>query len=73
MLHFSKIDELEGKFDALKGLITCEISNLTNKLDSLSLVLNETSRTLEKRDVSNSKLLQENFEFLRREILSKDN
>ena len=71
-LHLSKIDELEAKFDALKSLVTREISNLTNKLDSISLVLNETSKTLEKRDVNNSKLLQDNFEFLRQEILSKD-
>ena len=35
------------------------------------MVLNETSKTLEKRDVNNSKLLQDNFEFLRQEILSK--
>ena len=72
MLHFSEIDKLEAKFDALKSLVTCEISNLANKLDSLSLVLIETSETLEKRDVSNSKLLQDNFEFLRMEVLSKD-
>ena len=71
MLHFSKIDGLVAKLDALKSLETCEISNLANKLDFLSLVLNETSKALEKRDVSNSKLLQENFEFLRKEILSK--
>ena len=57
MLHLSKIDELETKFDALKSLATREISNLTNK---------------EKRDVSNSKLLHDNFEFIRKEILSKD-
>ena len=41
MLLFSKIDELEAKFDALKSLVTCEISNLANKLDSLWLVLHE--------------------------------
>ena len=72
MLHFSKIDELEAKFDALKSPVTCEIFNLANKLDSLPLVLHETLKTLEKRDVSNSKLLQENFEYLRKETLSKD-
>ena len=71
-LHLSKIDELEAKFDALKSLVTREMSNLANKLDSISLVLNETSKTWEKRDVNNSKLLQENFEFLCQEILSKD-
>ena len=37
------------------------------------MVLNETSKTLEKRDVRNRKLLHDNFEFLRKEILSKDN
>ena len=36
------------------------------------MVLNETSKTLEKRDVSNSKLLQYNFEILCKDILSKD-
>ena len=72
MLHFSKIDELEAKFDGLKSLVTCEISNLAKKLDSLSLVLNETSKTLDKCDISSSKLLQKKFEFLREEILSKD-
>ena len=65
MLQFSKFDEFEAKFDVLKSLVTREISNLANKLDSLSLILNETSQTLEKRDVSNSKLLQDNFELLR--------
>ena len=55
-LHLSEIDELEAKFDALKSPVICEMSNLANKLDSISLVLNETSKTLEKRDVNNSKL-----------------
>ena len=68
MLHFLKIDELEAKSHALKSLVTCEVSNSANKIDSLSLVLNETSKTLEKGHVSNSKLLQDNFEFLRKEI-----
>ena len=72
MLHFSKIDELGAKFNALKSLITRDISNLANKLDALSLVLNKTSKTLEKGDVSDSNLLQDNFEFLRKKILSKD-
>ena len=71
-LQFSKFGELEAKFDALKSLVTCEISNSANKLDCLSSVLNETSKTLEKRDVSNSKLLKDNFELLPKEILSKD-
>ena len=71
-IHFSKVDELDAKFDALKSLITCEISNLANKLDCFSLVLKEASKTLEKRDINNSKLLQENFELLRKEIPSKD-
>ena len=71
-LQFSKFDELEGKFDALKSPVTRELSNLANKLDSLSLVLNETSKTLEKLDVSNSKLLKHNFELVRKGILSKD-
>ena len=71
-LHFSKTGELEAKFDALKSLVTREISNLANKLDSISLILNQTSKTLEKRGVNNSKLLQDNFEFLCQEILSKD-
>ena len=44
-LHFPKFHEIEVKFDALKSLVTREISNLANKLDSLSLVLNETSKT----------------------------
>ena len=72
MLHFSKIDELDAKFNALKSLVTRDISNLANKLDALSLVLNRTSKTLEKGDVSDSNLLQDNFEFLRKKILSKD-
>ena len=72
MLHFSKIDKLEAKFDDLKSLVTREISNLISKLDSLLLILNEASKTLEKPDVSNSKLPQDNFAFLRKEILSKD-
>ena len=65
-LHLSKIDKLDAKFDALKCFNTREISNLANKLDSLLL------KTLEKRGVSSSKLLQNNFEFLRKQILSKD-
>ena len=71
-LQFSKFDELEPKVDALKSLASREISHLANKLGSLSMVLNETSKTLEKRDASNSKLLQDKFELLRKEILSKD-
>ena len=34
MLHFSKIAKLEVKLDALKSHVTCEISILTEKLDS---------------------------------------
>ena len=71
-LHLSKTDELEAKFDALKSLVTRGISNLANKLESVSLVLNQTSKALEKRGVNNSKLLLDDFEFLRLEILSKD-
>ena len=67
-LPFSKTDEFEAKFDALKSLVTREVSNLANKLDSLSLILNETSKTLGKPDVSNRKLFHDNFEFLRKEI-----
>ena len=60
-LHFPKFHEIEVKFDTLKSLVTREISNLANKLDSLSLVLNETSKTQDKCDASNSKLLQESM------------
>ena len=42
MLHFSKIAKLEAKFDALKNHVTCEISILANKVDSLSLILHKT-------------------------------
>ena len=56
-LRLSKIGELKAKLDALKSLATHKISNLTNKSDSISLALSETSKTLEKRDVNNSKLL----------------
>ena len=41
---FSKIDKLDAKFDALKRLVTCEISILTNKLDPISLILSKTSK-----------------------------
>ena len=73
MLHFSKIDELEAKFDALKSLVTCEISNLTIKLNCLSLVLHETSKTLEKPDVSNSKLPRKILNFFVRRFFQKMN
>ena len=63
-----EIAKIETKFDALKSHVTSEIF-LANKLDSLLLVLHETLKT---RDVRNSKLLLENFEFHRKEILSKD-
>ena len=72
MLHFSKIVKLEAKFDILKSLLTCEISTLANTLDSLSLVSHEILKTLEQHDVINNKLLLENFEFHRKEVLSKD-
>ena len=72
MLHFSKIVKLEAKFDVLKSLLTCEISTLANTLDSLSLVSHEILKTLEQQDVINNKLLLENFEFHRKEVLSKD-
>ena len=72
MLQFSNIDELDAKFDAIKSLVPCKIFNLANTLGCLSLVLHETLKTLEKLHVRNSKLLQKNFEFLRKEILSKD-
>lgn len=49
-----KIYKLEAKFD-LKILLTRETSNLANKLDSFSLVLQESRKTLEQRDFRNSK------------------
>ena len=72
VLHLSKIPKLEVESDALKSHITFEISILANKLDSLSIVLQETLKFLEQRDIRNSKLLLENFKFPRKEILSKD-
>ena len=72
MLHFSKIAKLEVKFDALKSHVTCEISISANNLDSLLLVLHETLNNLGQNDVKNNKLLLENFEFYRKEILSKN-
>ena len=65
MLHFSKITKLEAKFDTIKSHATYEISNLANKLDTLPLVLHETLKTLEQRDVRNSKLLQEKDELIK--------
>ena len=56
-----------AKFDALKSHVTCEISILANKLDSLLLVLHEALKTLEQHDVRNS-----SYRFHRTEILSKD-
>ena len=32
MLQFSKIDELDAKFDAIKSLVPCKIFNLSNKM-----------------------------------------
>ena len=72
MLHFLKIVKLEVKLDALKRHVTCQIPILTKKLDPLQLVLHDTLKTVDQRDVRNSKLLLENFEFYREEILSKD-
>ena len=66
MLHFSKIVKFRAKFDSLKSHVTCEISILANKLDCLSLVLHETLKNLGQRNVRNSKLLLENFEFYRK-------
>ena len=48
------------------------MSILANKLDSLLLVLHKTLKNLGQNDVKNNKLLLENFEFYRKEILSKD-
>ena len=54
--------------------VTCNLwnINLANKLNSLSLVLHKTLKTLEQLDARQSKLLLKNFEFHRKEIFSKD-
>ena len=68
LVLFLKIAKLEVKLDARKSHVTCEISVLTNKLGSFLLDLPKTLKTLDQRDVRNSKLLPENFQFHRKDI-----
>ena len=72
MLHSLKIAKPEVKLDAPKSHVTCERSILTNKLGSFSLVLHKNLKTIDQRDVRNSKLLLGILEFHRKKILSKD-
>ena len=73
MLYLSKITKLDAIFDALKSHVTCELSNEANKLDSISLVLHKTLKTLQQCDVRNSKLHRNILNFFVRRFFQKMN
>ena len=59
----------EAKISALKSYVQCELSTLHNKIDRFMEAFN---KTISKFETKPYKILQDNIEFLQKEINSKD-
>lgn len=67
MLNFQK---LEAELSSIKSYIKCEISILTQKIDSVKQNVYETRKDKEQR-VKNTEILKDHLLFLQNELSSK--
>ena len=64
--------KFEAKISAMKNYIDCELSEVTKKLNSFSESVNQLSKMSDIFKKEHSLLLNENIEFLKNELKSKD-
>ena len=64
--------KIEAQLSALKSLVNCEISIIDKRLNTFSDTLNHVFKNLEVSQNSNTNLLKENVEYLKKELNSKD-
>ena len=62
----------EAQLSALKSLVNCEILIIDKRLNTFSDTLNHVLKNLEVSQNSNTDLLKENVEYLKKELNSKD-
>ena len=67
-----RIWKIEAQLSALKSLVNCEISIFDKRLNTFSDTLNHLLKNLEVSQNSNTDLLKENVEYLKKELNSKD-
>ena len=66
------ISKLEARLSAIKRYINCEVSILTNKIESISNDFEKRITTLLGKEKSKSKILQQNMTLLQSELLPKN-
>ena len=66
------ISKIEAQLLALKNLVNCEILIIDKRLNTFSDTLNHVFKDLEVSQNSNTDLLKENVEYLKKELNSKD-
>ena len=64
--------KIEAQLLALKGLVNCEISIIDKRLNTFSDTLNHVLKNLNVSHNSNTDLLKQNVEYLKKELGSKD-
>ena len=62
----------EAQLSALKSLVNCEISIIDKRVNNFSDTLNYVLKKLRSYPKSNTDLLKENIEYLKKELNSKD-
>ena len=66
------ICKLEAQLSAIKSYVNCEVSILTNKMESISNDYEKRINTLQGKEKSKIEILQQNMTFLQNELLSKN-
>ena len=64
--------KFEAKISAIKNYIDCEFSEVNKKINSVSENMNQPSKMFDTIQKDRSLLLNENIEFLKNELKSKD-
>ena len=64
--------KIEAQLSALKSLVNCKISIIDKRLNTFSETLNHVLKNLEVSQNSNTDLIQENVEYLKKELNSKN-
>ena len=66
------ISKLEAQLSAIKSYVNCEVSILTNKIESISNDFEKRINTLLGKEKSKLEILQQNMTLLQNELLSKN-
>ena len=66
------ISKLEAQLSAVKSYVNCEVSILTNKIESISNDFEQRINNLLGKEKSKLEILQQNMTLLQNELLSKN-